>query len=529
MRATVDAIQFHQFGSETKNDLITLFSATAKDLAGWAGIPRKGWRIRMLFQRWITDGREKELKEFWDSASKPNPESGRFLMGPTAIIVAIHDDADFSDGKLTLNYSSPITGVASDTEKLRILASNVLPRIRKRMENDKESINLLDTFSDNALLDTLPEVNHNYVLEFALQLCQMQEDPEWFINTNRIDASEIPGLITSMEALCRPAVVVDGQHRLWGAASINSDVRLPVVALSNCEWTDQIYQFVVINDKAQKVKGDLLNDIFASSLTPTEQGEMRKDFGRVKVDIEKRIAGVLAGQDPDSPFYQMVTLDLPTPPVEMKNAYISQTIIQNLIDGGRGALGWRSDHSFFDNYVKPTFPDRETWERWQDGKWKEYWFAFWKTVVSEYTPQAKRAHNKDASFEIWSKIEQSNLTKGVGLKLFQRFFMETMSELVKEEKKVQAAVLERLNERLGEAEAAKQSQDDLRKVAIPDTVDEFTDVVRKFLERFPVTFFTASWLPSLDDSDGQERLLSAMREAYTSDNFRARGRGVFES
>jgi len=339
MKTTVDAIQFHQFGSDTKNDLVTLFSANAKELAGWAGIPRKGWRIRMLFQRWITDGREKELKDFWEAASEPDPDTGRFLLGPTAIIVAIHDDADFVDGKLTLSYESPLQGVSNDQEKLKVLAASILPRIRGRLSSDETAIDLLDEFASNPIVDEMPDVNHNYVLEFALQLTQMEQDPEWFINSSGVGEQELPGLITSMEAICRPAVVVDGQHRLWGAASVGKDVCLPVVALSNCEWMDQIYQFVVINDKAQKVKGDLLNDIFASSLTPSEQGKMRKDFGRVKVDIEKRIAGVLAGQNSDSPFFQMVALDLPNPPVELKDAYISQTIIQNLIEGGRGSRG----------------------------------------------------------------------------------------------------------------------------------------------------------------------------------------------
>ena len=94
------------------------------------------------------------------------------------------------------------------------------------------------------------------------------------------------------------------------------DVFLPTVAISHSDWTQQIYQFVVINEKAQKVDSELLNDIFASSLTPTEQAAMREGFVRVKVDIEERIAGVIAGRDKESPFYQMVTLILPNPACE---------------------------------------------------------------------------------------------------------------------------------------------------------------------------------------------------------------------
>ena len=160
-----------------------------------------------------------------------------------------------------------------------------------------------------------------------------------------------------MESLVRPALVVDGQHRLYGAQSTSSDVYLPVVALPHSDISDHIYQFVVINEKAEKVDRELLNDIFASSLTPEEQDAMRTQFGRIGVNIEERIAGVLAGRDESSPFYEMVRLNLPNPPEEEANAFISQGIIQNLIDGKRGSIGWRSDQEFYEAYIQPTFPD----------------------------------------------------------------------------------------------------------------------------------------------------------------------------
>ena len=42
-------------------------------------------------------------------------------------------------------------------------------------------------------------------------------------------------------------LVVDGQHRLYGAAHATNDIQLPVVAIPNSPWMEQIYQFVVIN------------------------------------------------------------------------------------------------------------------------------------------------------------------------------------------------------------------------------------------------------------------------------------------
>jgi hypothetical protein len=523
MKATYPVIEFHQYDGSTSEDRMLLFAAKAKDIAAWAGIPRKGWRIRMLFQRWITPGREEDLKEFWTRASKTSlPPAPNYVLGPTAVVIAVQGEPEVKDGRITLEYRSPIDGIDDPVEKLSCLAKIVFDKVRKRLS--PEDAALLDEFSSDPLKEDLPDPQHNYVLEFAFQLAQMRADAAWFANANAISAEELRDLITAMEALCRPAIVVDGQHRLWGAAATPADISLPVVAITHSQWTDQIYQFVVINEKAQKVDSELLSDIFASSLTPTEQDTMRADFGRVKVDIEQRIAGVLAGRKPESPFYQMVTLNLPNPPASEASAYISQIIIQSLIDGGRGARGWRSDSAFYESYVKPTFPIRDEWENWREGKWRDYWFAFWMAVKDSFTPQAKRIRGTD--FEIWSKSTQSNLTKGVGLKVFQRFFMERMIEDIAQKRATYSVLVDVM----GEEAAAEKIEEQIQKASIPGDVDEFyTRVKGEFLDKFPVRFFTTPWVASLDDDEGRDRLIYEMREAFTRDRWRAQAKGLFDT
>ena len=296
-----------------------------------------------------------------------------------------------------------------------------------------------------------------------------------------------------------------------------------MVAIAETTWPQQIFQFVVINEKAQKVDSELLNDIFASSLTPGEQGKMRTQFRNVRVDIEQRIAGVLAGRETESPFYEMVTLNLPNPPESEADAYISQAIIQNLIDGGRGSKGWRSDNEFYEQCIKPNFPAREDWEDWREGHWRGYWFAFWEEVIAVFTPRARRL--KDKTYEIWNRKEQTNLTKGVGLKIFQKFFIEIQIEAAKEAGKG----LDVLIKHLGEDAAGEAIAEQQRESAIPVDLDAFRERVRAFAERFPTRFFTATWNPSLDDKDGHDRLLYQMREAYSRDSWRASGGGVFQA
>ena len=42
MSISVPVIEFHQFGGADHRDRLLLFAAPAKQLAAWAGIPRKG-------------------------------------------------------------------------------------------------------------------------------------------------------------------------------------------------------------------------------------------------------------------------------------------------------------------------------------------------------------------------------------------------------------------------------------------------------------------------------------------------------
>ncbi len=286
-----NALVFSQYQSNSATDDLIMFAAPAKEIAMWAGIPRKGWRIRMLFQRWITDSRKSELTDFWERAS--SPESGqRFIMGPTAIVVAIQGKPVIANGKITLSHTRIDSSDNTIAENLRLLAASLLPTVESRLSQEQRDS--LTEFKGDPLQDSLPDIEHDYVYEFALQLTQLISSPEWFIEKNQIRDEEASELVQSLEAVSRPAVVVDGQHRLWGAAKASKDIWLPVVALPNANWTEQIYQFIVINDKAKPIEQSLLTDIFGSSLTRSEQATIRKYQSQLRTSHFRRVAGVVA-------------------------------------------------------------------------------------------------------------------------------------------------------------------------------------------------------------------------------------------
>ncbi|HEV7939076.1 MAG TPA: hypothetical protein VGP18_13780 [Solirubrobacteraceae bacterium] len=516
---TYDVIRFSQYESDSEDDDLLLFAAPAKQIWRWAGIPRKGWDVRMLFQRWITPARQQEVTAFWDYASQsvPHERQGKnYILGPTALTVAVFDSPEVESGKIALKYEPPFAISDERPRKLSLAATVVVDRMSKRLTPQEKEV-LLGVRSEPTC--EFPDVSPNWVLQSLCQIVQAASDPEYFVQTNNLTDGDVDGLIESLEALCRPALVVDGQHRLYGAAHAAADIWLPIVAMPNSPWTQGIYQFIVINEKAQRVDTGLLTDIFGSSLTPTEQKAIESQLDRSGARVQERIAAVVAARDEDSPFYELVRFSLQGE----SQGIIPTLTVRQLIEGGsRGARGWRSDTEFYTMYVKPTFPNAAEWDSWTDGKWKDYWFAFWAEVRDYY--------NAQASNELWTKEAQTNLTKAVSLRLFQRLFIEKMIESIRDVVKTRETLAAMLKD---EERADEAVEAQIKAVALPDSINEFRTRVREqFLEKgVPVRVFERPWVSSLDDQQGQQYLYEEFLKAYESSQrdtlYYARNKDVF--
>jgi nucleotide-binding universal stress UspA family protein len=514
------AIEFHQFG-DGKDDRLVLYAAPAAVLVAWAGIPRKGWRLRALYQRWITPGREQEVKQFWRDAAAYDRDGHRYLLGPTALTLAATTDIQLVDGQIVLVYDSPLLTIEGDAERLRYVAGQALEQVKSRLSGTElESL-------ENVPSATEPlEYEANHVLESALQIAQMARDPEEFISVHEIPDEEVRELIQALEALCRPALVVDGQHRLLGAALAGEPVHLPVVLLPHASWVDQVFQFVLINEAAKKVDTSLLTDIFGNSLTPTEQDDVRARLSASKIDVEARIAAVVADQHPDSPFKGLVKVNLGgVVPASISKGFLTEATIRQLIDGGRGTAGFRTSDEFYDHVVSPTYADREAWESWVDGVWRHYWYAFWRAVRDYYNDEA----TKDGSGLLWTTYNQTNLTKAVTLRVFQQLFLDKAVERSKATEVLRPV----LANRFGEEEAAQILLEERQKVALPLNAATFeTDVRQWFLAKgVPVRVFTRPWVKSLDDPAGVQELAGELQRAWEivnrGDRYVARNKAVF--
>jgi len=74
------------------------------------------------------------------------------------------------------------------------------------------------------------------------------------------------------------AWIIDGQHRIYGAASANRDIILPVLAFENINQKDQASMFVEINEKQKKVPSDLLWDLYSDLYRDSDDNKQKVLF-----------------------------------------------------------------------------------------------------------------------------------------------------------------------------------------------------------------------------------------------------------
>jgi DGQHR domain-containing protein len=96
-------------------------------------------------------------------------------------------------------------------------------------------------------------------------------------------------------------LVIDGQHRLYGAESFEASTPLNVVAILNPTDLEIAFQFLVINNKASKVPTDHIR-LLAISIDDQELAS-RLQTARMSLSKTATLVGIVDSED-DSPFYR---------------------------------------------------------------------------------------------------------------------------------------------------------------------------------------------------------------------------------
>ena len=272
----------------------------------------------------------------------------------------------------------------------------------------------------------------------------------------------------------RPVVLVDGQHRLRGALAaaqkrlddptIQSEVDervsngetardveteilsrnsrlLPISMLMSTDPEEQVFQFVVVNQKATPIGRALLGTIVSTTLSNEEMGNVATRLKNAGIEVEESQAITYLARHPDSPFCNLVERGLTgdSSGLLQWNVFASLISIFRNLKGGK-LFGERNDYAEIwrqkflpDSSVVSEFEKHdynhpiEYWSQ-LDGPWRGVFIAFWTKIRDTFG----NTEDPDKP-NYWGKPRDSNLFNKISLTIlaadFLQFLVETRTKL----------------------------------------------------------------------------------------------------
>jgi hypothetical protein len=283
-------------------------------------------------------------------------------------------------------------------------------------------------------------------------------------------------------------MLVDGQHRVFGAQRYDEDLSFTVCGLVDASWEEQVFQFVVINQKSSKIPAPFLNAIVSSSLTQKEVDLLGMRLKNAGIYVKDAQLMDQVNNNQQSPFYQMIQFNIP---------------------GEQGRIPWQgvkalvskfynvkaADPTFaFNQLVAPICQGKNIEEKrsdWQNKKWFDYFCAFWSAIKEKYEPAP------EGSLPLWNIKEnpESQLLRIVTLHMLQDMFIEWF-----------------LNTR----------------DHFPESIKEFKESVNKWIKNVPPEFFRVKWqgVTSLP-RDGKVKLEESLAQTLKFPNYHWRKTRLF--
>jgi hypothetical protein len=496
------------------------FVANADDLKFWAGVPRRTDQNQAGFQRLESQPRIDQAKEYFQQPLNQSPTSlilglhGRLSDEISAVLEFLPDDDEDSGGsqpcELVVTYKEPSVLAARD-----IVRTQLMTRLADSPQVEVQGEGPNATSSQQA--DPATEVdavtgNEEVDLELGINDGSEDEDsddgdfgadddPDALPDELELGDSVVGQLLAQLDDdawlavgdnaaaildLAKPATIIDGQHRLLGADATERAIPFSVVALADCPWPEQVFQFTVVNYTAKGIPDQFITANAALSLTKPELDILKTRLVQANVKIKEYDLMRVVNFDSRSPFSGLINL------TEKANRSLIgyKTMVQ-------AANQWfDARHQFFNTLLPNLYSDitgkghkTKRREKWREGDWGEFFLAFWQEVYQEF-------HNlpsEDKNHKLWD-VGHSQLTVAVVLLELQSAFIDNLN-----------AQDEDIFVVTGDEEA------------LAFLVDKVRGRAAKFVKFFPPAFFQKKWgVTSLNTGSGRIDLQSCIREMVAS-------------
>lgn len=490
---------------------LVFFAAPASEIDVWAGVPRKtkiGTEETNGFQRELNADRLTSLKAFYRNPNNviQNPlllatrsigtgnvtfskESGDEFAETGLVKIEVEKLAEYSLRDLLLLVKGELENRVPHLKDGPVPAS-VLHNLKSKAQmptedpstdddeeggeefeasDDPEEIN--DSSSEQAQSEALGAavLEESHIYDFWVEISARAEI---LSEMQGFQGNEFLGFKKEdLISFLLPVVVVDGQHRLWGAnetakslvdeqkAEIEaaiaagqspSDVqknlmaklsrKLPVSLLMVDDPAEHVFQFVVVNQKATQIGTALLGTIVSTSLSNDELERVADRLSKAGIKLEdSRVISYIA-RHPSSPFCDLVERGLQGDGKDLLPWTVlgSLTNIFRKLKGGKlynnkakndYANIWRQKHlsssALVADWEAKGF--KSEFDYWQqpDGPWRLVFITFWSAIKS------KLATDEGDDWNVWGKARSSNLFNKISLTILTADFFQYLCEVKK--------------------------------------------------------------------------------------------------
>ena len=289
---------------------IVSFVAAAEEVLEWAGIPRRTEDSELAgFQRADNEKRVDKARRYFEIPVNQSP---------TAIVVGLHPSPEGTEPAVTLKFDDE-EGTAtirsctltvnypedlSEDDAIALIKAQVEHRLTQSPADDDdggedepdesdEDREGEDEEDDGEESDGEIELGRSLLMKLVERL----DDEAWCERNAE-----------ALLDLAKPATVIDGQHRLKGAERCERNIPFNVCALFDCDWSEQVFQFTVVNYTQKRVPDQFITNNAALSLTQNELGQLQDRLVQAGVSVvEYDLMKVVHFHD-RSPFKDLVNL-----------------------------------------------------------------------------------------------------------------------------------------------------------------------------------------------------------------------------
>jgi hypothetical protein len=460
---------------------LIMFGANAIEIERWAGIPQKktfepGTAETSGFQRTDNPKRLKQLSEFYENEKNvvqnnlicalKHVEGGsvNFFSTDGVIGELVIDFPDLYSANfeqlfhlLRQSLESRIGPVIVDKNTVKYTSLKSQLDDFKYDFGAEDDVDIAsDDFDSEGLVFEETHLN-DFLLDVAVRHELLKD-----LGSNYIESSRFLGFDKqSLLSFLLPVTLVDGQHRLKGATlaarkksneeakdlaieklSLGDSVEnieeelsrrfartLPVSLLMEDDPKEQVFQFVVINQKATPIGKSLLGTIISTSLTTDEMEAVTERLQDAGIALEDARAITWAARNSASPFCGLVERGTQTEQKDLLQWSVMGSLIQIFKELKGGTLfhtkndyakRWKEKYLAESALVDADTTD-EAFEEWRalDGVWRDFFIAFWSKVKAELAQDTN-----ENRFNYWGNPRKSNIFNKISLTILAADFFK---------------------------------------------------------------------------------------------------------